>query len=56
MPALLTSASIDPNLLWAVSVILVAVAASPMSPSTSASLSEASNANFVMCRELATTL
>ena len=57
MPALLTSASIDPNLLLATSAIFAAVAASAMLPSTNASLSEASNAlDLVMFREFATTL
>jgi hypothetical protein len=55
--ALLTSASIDPNLLLAAPAIFSAVAASAMLPSIKASLSDASNArDLVMFRELATTL
>jgi hypothetical protein len=57
MPALLTSASIEPNLLLATSAIFAVVAASAMLPSTNARLSEASNApDLVMFREFATTL
>jgi hypothetical protein len=55
MPATLTSASIDPNVLLAASAIFVALSASPIFPSTNASLSDASNAaDWVMFRELAT--
>src|SRR6267143_4444962 len=44
MPALLTRASIDPNLLLATPAIFAAVAGSAMFPSTKASRSDASNA------------
>src|SRR5438445_13741580 len=57
MPALLTSASIDPKRDSAVSTILAAVAGSPMWPSTRATLLEAaSSVDCVTFRELATTL
>jgi hypothetical protein len=56
MPALLTTPSIEPNLLIAVAAISAAVEASPMFPSTIASLSVGSTADFVIWRELATTL
>ncbi|MFY9608389.1 MAG: hypothetical protein WAU45_07220 [Blastocatellia bacterium] len=57
MPALLTSASIDPNRLVALSAIPSAVTASAMFPSISARLSEGSNVpDRVMLREFATTL
>ncbi len=57
MPALFTSASIEPNLLVASSTIFAAVAASAMLPSTNASLSDISNAlDLLMFREFATTL
>src|SRR5438552_7652016 len=56
MPALFTRASIDPNLLIAVSTTLAATALSPILPSTSASSADSVNApDFVMLRELATT-
>ena len=57
MPALLTSASIDPNVFMAVAAIFSAVAASAILPSTSARLSDPSNApDVLMFREFATTL
>ena len=57
MPALLTSASIDPKLPVAASAMFAAVAASAILPSTNASLGDASNApDLVMFREFATTL
>src|SRR5580704_16318165 len=57
MPALLTSASIDLKRDIAVSTILVAVASSPMLPSTKATRSEAATSvDRVIFRELATTL
>jgi hypothetical protein len=57
MPALLTSASIALKRDRAVSTILAAVAGSPMSPSTSATWSEATTSvDWVMFWELATTL
>jgi hypothetical protein len=57
IPALLTKASIDPNLFVARSMIVSAVRASAMFPSTKANLSDASKlCDFVMFRELATTL
>src|SRR6185369_8053167 len=57
MPALLTSTSIDLKRDSAVSTILVAVAGSPMWPSTRATRSEAATSvDWVTLRELATTL
>src|ERR1700675_4280782 len=57
MPALLTSASIDLKRDSAVSTILVAVAGSPMWPSTKAMWSEAATSvDWDIFRELATTL
>src|SRR6185369_9871013 len=57
MPALLTSTSIDLKRDSAVSTILVAVAGSPMWPSTRATRSEAATSvDWVILRELATTL
>jgi hypothetical protein len=57
MPALLTSASIDPNRASAVSTIRAAVAGSSMCPSTRATWSEAATSvDWVTFRELATTL
>src|SRR6266403_6383366 len=57
MPALLTSTSIDWKRDSAVSTILAAVAGWPMSPSTSATRSEAATSvDWVTFRELATTL
>src|SRR5205823_14291805 len=57
MPALFTSASIDLKRDSAVSTILAAVAGSPMSPSTRATLSEAAtSADWLTFRELAPTL
>src|SRR5205807_3354675 len=57
MPALLTSASIDPKRASAVSTILAAVAGSPMWPSTRATSLEApTSVDWVTFRELATTL
>jgi len=58
MPALFTSASIDPNLLIAVSITLGGLrGAFTESPSTRARWPDPLNApDFVMLRELATTL
>src|SRR5262245_34836164 len=57
MPALLTSTSIEWKRDSAVSTILVAVAGSPMWPSTRAtSLEAATSVDWVIFRELATTL
>src|SRR6516225_11577701 len=57
MPALLTSTSIDWKRDSAASMILAAVAGSPMWPSTSATRSEAATSvDWVTLRELATTL
>src|SRR5882672_8745550 len=57
MPALLTSTSIDLKRDSAVSMILVAVAGSPMWPSTRATwLEAATSVDWVTFRELATTL
>ena len=57
IPALFTSASMEPNLVIADSTIFGATTLSPMFPSTSASLSNARTVpELVMCREFATTL
>ena len=51
MPALLTTPSIDPKLLIAVAAIFAAVEASPMFPSTKASLSVGVNVDSVIFSE-----
>src|SRR5580704_12415692 len=57
MPALLTSASMDPNFWTAVSTIFEAIALSPMLPSTRDKWSDSMKVpDFLMLRELATTL
>jgi hypothetical protein len=57
MPALFTSASIEPNLLVATSTIFCAVANSAMFPSTSASLSDGAKLSYLLIfLEFATTL
>jgi hypothetical protein len=57
IPALFTRASTEPNRFSAVPTIVSAVEASPMSPSTSASLSELCSSFLrLMLRELPTTL
>ena len=54
IPALLTRASIVPNVLMAVSATLAAVAASPISPSTRASSGdEGSSVDLVTLRDVA---
>jgi hypothetical protein len=57
MPALFTRASTEPKRFTAVPTIISAVAASPMSPSTRASLSERCNSFLrLILRELPNTL